>query len=447
MQKTVAKHNLILANVLKTFPRHTEPEHEALSADIKQKGQLVPILMKGKVVVDGRARLQICKELGIKPITYDLGSAANDADWAVSVNLYRRHLTTGQRAIIAEELASLRKGSNQHTAKAACSRKVAAQRMGVSKDSIDRARKVRAGGSSKLVDMVRRGKVSLDAAAHLVKSYPEAHEQDEILVKGIARVTKEMHKKEVLNWKRQEAQKLALNNDAALATLDKTYSVIYADPPWNYGGSFKGSFCDPSVHYPLMSTAAIQALPVKRCLNKDAALYLWVPSCLLEDGLAVLKAWGFSYVSSMVWCKNRPVMSRGPTKTAHEMLLIGKKGGSIHKLDQRLNSWVMTVAKAHSKKPDEFAKMLDAMYPRFSKLEMFARQPRGKHWTVFGNEVVEEIGKAKTEAKTKASKAPLVKPAEPRSKDAKPVTQLELNRAKVLREMFGANDPRSRIAA
>jgi len=451
MHKKVAKQNPVLDAILKALPPHTEAELEAMTADIKQKGQLVPILLKGKEVVDGRARLQICKKLGLTPITHDIGSSANDADWAVSVNLYRRHLTTGQRAIFAEELASLPKGSNQHTAKAACSRKEAAQRMGVSEDSIDRARKVKRGGSSKLVDMVSRGKVSLDAAANLVKSYPTAHEQDEILVKGIERVTKDKHKKEVLDGKRQEAQKLALNDDAALETLRGTYSVIYADPPWDYGGNNEGSFCDPSVHYPLMSTAAIQALPVKECLGNDAALYLWVPSCLLEDGLAVLKAWGFSYVSSMVWCKNRAVMSQGPTKTAHEMLLIGKKGGSLHDNKQRLNSWIVADATAHSKKPNEFAQMLDAMYPGFPKLEMFARQSRGEHWTVFGNQVVEEGGKGKAKAKSKikssTSKAPLVKPAKSRSKAAKPVTRLKLNLAKVRGDLFGTNDPRSQMAA
>jgi len=117
----------------------------------------------------------------------------------------------------------------------------------------------------------------------------------------------------------------------------------------------------------------------------------------------------------------------------------------LHVKEQRLNSWVVAKATAHSKKPQVFATMLDAMYPGFQKLEMFARQSRGEYWSVFGNEVVEEGGKAK--AKTKASKTPLVKPAKSRSKAAKPAAQLELNRARVLGDIFGANDPRSRMAA
>lgn len=418
---------LTLAHVHEVLPALEGAELDALRADIKQNGQLVPILVKGTEVVDGRARLQICKELGINPITHDLGSAANDASWAVSTNLFRRHLTTAQRAFIAEKLASLRKGSNQHTASAACSRKEAAERLGVSEDSIDRARKIKENGCSTLLDMVNKGDVSLDSAAKLVKDFPAHSDQDEAIEKGILRVKKERYKKEVLDKKRAKSQLLAQNNDAALETLKGTYSVIYADPPWNYGGKNEGSFCDPSVHYPLMSTDDIKALPVKGCLGEDAALYLWVPSCLLKDGLAVLEAWGFEYVSSMVWCKNKAVMSQGPTKTAHELLLIGRKGKALHDITKRSNSWIEADVSAHSKKPEAFAEMIDAMYPGFSKLEMFARQPRSKEWSVFGNQVVEKGGED--------------------TEKVKQVVEADSIKALVNRELFAANDPRSQIAA
>jgi N6-adenosine-specific RNA methylase IME4/ParB-like chromosome segregation protein Spo0J len=424
------------------LPMHSTEEYEALREDINRNGQMMPILMKGEQVIDGRARLKICKELGITPIIDDLGEAANDADWAISTNLYRRHLTTGQRAMFAELLAPLQKGANQHTATAACTRKEAAKLMGVSEDSIDRIRKIKAGGSSKLVDMVSKGRVSLDAAAKLVKSYADTQEQDEILVRGIERVKKDQKKRDVLDVKRAVAQKLGENNVAALETLSGKYSVIYADPPWDYGGSTEGSFCDPTIWYPLMSTKSIMDLPVKDCLVDDAVLYLWVPSCLLEDGLAVLKAWGFKYVSSMVWCKNRAVMSLGPTKTAHEMLLIGRFGTAMHELDARMNSWITADATEHSKKPEIFATMLDEMYPGLPKLEMFARQPRGETWSVFGNQVVGEAGET--------SNAQLVDQPEPTAKiakGAKSVATVKSVKAKVLSEIFEANDPRSRLAA
>lgn len=444
MKKTntkAAQASATLANIHAILPELEGADLEALRNDMKEKGQLVPILSVNGRVVDGRARLRICQEEGIEPVMHELGEAANDADWAISTNLYRRHLTTGQRALIAAELANLTKGSNQHTASAACSRKDAAKRMDVSEDSIDRAKRVKELGCDRLINMVKKGSVSLDSAAKLVKSFPDHIVQEEVIAKGTERVKKDQYKKLVLDTKRAAAKKLAANNGAALETLRGTYSVIYADPPWDYGGNNEGSYCDPSVHYPLMSTEAIKALPVKECLDVDAALYLWVPNTLIPEGMEVLKAWGFAYVSCMVWCKNKPVMSLGPTKTAHETLLIGRKGKALHDTKQRRNSWIEADVTTHSKKPEVFAEMLDAMYPEFPKLEMFARQPRGKYWSVFGNQVVSENGGI-----TKGDKALIEQPI-PTAKTRKPTKQLATTTAKIREELFAANDPRSKLVA
>lgn len=420
-----------ITSIRSVLPPLSGTEYNALREDIKRNGQLVPILTKGGQIIDGYIRKQICVELGIEPIVHELGNLANAAECALSSNLFRRHLTTAQRAFIGEKLASVRKGGNQHTANAACSRKDAAKIMEVSEDSIDRARKIVEMGSANLIDMVKNGKVSLDAAAKLVKEVTDHNVQNDIIAKGLAVVKKAKYKQDVLDVKRAKAIKLGENNVAALQTLSGKYSVIYADPPWDYGGNNEGSFCDPSVYYPLMSTAKIMELSVKACLADDAALFLWVPNCQLEDGLAVLKAWGFSYVSMMVWCKNRPVMSMGPTKTAHETLLIGRKGTAMHCIEQRLNSWITEDASVHSKKPEIFAEMIDAMYPNLPKLEMFARAPRSEGWSVFGNEVVIVEGGTPTSTNI----VPI---------DASPASEVQ---ASPLMGMFAANDPRLQLAA
>ena len=54
-----------------------------------------------------------------------------------------------------------------------------------------------------------------------------------------------------------------------------------------------------------MSLDAIKALEVKTVLAPNAHLYLWVPNALLPDGLDVMAAWGFRYVSNIVWAKRR----------------------------------------------------------------------------------------------------------------------------------------------
>ena len=53
------------------------------------------------------------------------------------------------------------------------------------------------------------------------------------------------------------------------------------------------------------SLSLISALPVSEVAAPTAHLYLWVPNALLPEGLAVMKAWGFSYKSNIVWHKIR----------------------------------------------------------------------------------------------------------------------------------------------
>ena len=62
------------------------------------------------------------------------------------------------------------------------------------------------------------------------------------------------------------------------------YSVIYADPPWQYKVySKKGMGRSAESHYPTMSIEDIKALPIANLADKDCALFLWVTfPCLLE---------------------------------------------------------------------------------------------------------------------------------------------------------------------
>jgi N6-adenosine-specific RNA methylase IME4 len=49
---------------------------------------------------------------------------------------------------------------------------------------------------------------------------------------------------------------------------------------------------------------------------------------------------------------------------------------------------IEAAATRHSKKPEAFAEMIERLFPRTNKLEMFARQPR-LGWHSWGNEVEE----------------------------------------------------------
>jgi N6-adenosine-specific RNA methylase IME4 len=100
---------------------------------------------------------------------------------------------------------------------------------------------------------------------------------------------------------------------AALATpavptpvidLAGTYSVILADPPWRYDfAAAKNRTVEQ--HYPTMTLETIKAMKIPA--EDNAVLYLWATAPKLLEALEVLKAWGFSYKTQMVWDKEHTI--------------------------------------------------------------------------------------------------------------------------------------------
>ncbi len=80
-----------------------DPEvYQALLEDIRVNGQHADIVLHPDgMVLDGRHRLRACLELGIEPrFTTWKGEPGTELDWVLGENLYRRHLTQGQRAML-----------------------------------------------------------------------------------------------------------------------------------------------------------------------------------------------------------------------------------------------------------------------------------------------------------------------------------------------------------
>ena len=104
---------------------------------------------------------------------------------------------------------------------------------------------------------------------------------------------------------------------------NKKYSIIYADPPWNFKNwSKKGEEKNAKRHYVCMTIDDIKKLAVSTISAKDCVLFLWVTYPLLQDGLTAIKEWGFKYKTCafswikrnkkkfevkcpVAWCRNR----------------------------------------------------------------------------------------------------------------------------------------------
>jgi site-specific DNA-methyltransferase (adenine-specific) len=94
-------------DVCNLVPTMSDEEYAGLKADIAANRQRVPILTYQGKIIDGRNRFRACQELGLKPKTREWDGKGSLAKLVVSLNLHRRHLTSGQRAAIAVEYKQL----------------------------------------------------------------------------------------------------------------------------------------------------------------------------------------------------------------------------------------------------------------------------------------------------------------------------------------------------
>lgn len=142
-----------------------------------------------------------------------------------------------------------------------------------------------------------------------------------------------------------------------------------------------------------MDLEDIKALPIKGLAEDRAHLYLWVPNALLAEGLEVMKAWGFTYKSNIIWHKTR--IDGGPDgrgvgfyfRNVTEILLFGVRGKNIRTLrpGRTQTNIVATRKREHSRKPDEQHKIIESCSPG-PFIELFARTERSG-WDSWGDEI------------------------------------------------------------
>jgi N6-adenosine-specific RNA methylase IME4 len=172
------------------------------------------------------------------------------------------------------------------------------------------------------------------------------------------------------------------------------FATVLADPPWqfvNRTGKIAPEHRRLS-RYGTMNLAEIVALPVAEITKPTAHLYLWVPNALLPDGLAVMKAWGFTYKSNLVWHKVRKdggSDGRGVGfyfRNVTELILFGVRGKNARTLAPGRSqvNLLATRKREHSRKPDEQYAIIEAC-SNGPFLELFARGTR-KNWANWGNQ-------------------------------------------------------------
>ena len=172
------------------------------------------------------------------------------------------------------------------------------------------------------------------------------------------------------------------------------FGTILADPPWQFTNR-TGKMAPEHrrlLRYPTMTLEDILDLPIAELSLPQSHLYLWVPNALLAEGLEVMKRWGFTYKTNLIWYKVR--RDGGPDgrgvgfyfRNVTEIVLFGTRG-SLRTLPpgRRQVNIISSRKREHSRKPDEQYDIIEQCSPG-PYLELFARHLRAG-WSQWGNEV------------------------------------------------------------
>ncbi|MFN4260892.1 MAG: MT-A70 family methyltransferase [Gemmataceae bacterium] len=173
----------------------------------------------------------------------------------------------------------------------------------------------------------------------------------------------------------------------------RRFGTILIDPPWRFANrTGKMAPEHKRLHrYTTMTFEAIAALPVADLALPKSHLYLWCPNALLLEALQIMKGWGFTYKTNIVWYKTRK--DGGPDgrgvgfyfRNVTELLLFGTRG-KLRTLKQgrRQVNVIVSRKHEHSWKPSETYTIIEACSPG-PYLELFARHLR-PGWTSWGDQ-------------------------------------------------------------
>jgi len=184
---------------------------------------------------------------------------------------------------------------------------------------------------------------------------------------------------------------------------NKKYNIIYADPPWDYGGKmqydkssiktenigFKKDIfiSSASFKYPTLKIADLKTLDIKSISENDCLLFMWTTGPQLSVSIELGIYWGFDYKTvAFVWDK----MVHNPgryTLSQTEMCLVFKRGKIPNPRGARNIRQLVTVPRGkHSEKPEQIIDSITKMFPAQKKIELFARK-NYEGWDNWGLEI------------------------------------------------------------
>ena len=315
---------------------------KTLAASIQEVGLLHPIVIDADYrLIAGRRRLAACKSLGWKKIPVHVISLKEIFLGELHENTVRKGFTVSEmvdlRRSIEPEIKSRtikgrpKKGENNAPLSKGKVRENVAKFVGISHTTLKKATIIVEAAEADpelfgdILKSVDSGKTSISHAYTKIKRR-EKHENPPALPEGI-------------------------------------YDVIYADPPWPYYLPLRGA---PDAHYKTMSiedicNLKVEGVSIREKTADDSILFLWSTNPLLKVAIEVLDAWDYSYLTNLVWAKDKWGTGHY-VRGQHELLLIGKRGKIPPPVEEvRPSSLQFAHVREHSRKPDEFYTIIETL--------------------------------------------------------------------------------------
>jgi N6-adenosine-specific RNA methylase IME4/predicted DNA-binding protein (UPF0251 family) len=313
--------------------------------------------------------------------TAPIGAVSQDsaADMlSVSRRTVQRAMCAARVATLGDGVRSDRQGSPIGEGTAATQADAAAM-FNVGKRTVERARKVLDKAVPEVVAAVDAGNMTVTQATKVATAEPKIQKRIVAIAKA--------EKISVV-----EASRKVKADEIAKAEIKKPsgrYRVIYADPPWSYGNRMPPGTTEPRDHYPTMEVDEICALPIKNLAQDNAVLFLWATSPMVPESLQVIQAWGFKYKASFVWDKVKHNMGHY-NSVRHEFLWICTRGSCQPDVRKLFDSVITEERREHSKKPEVFYEIIETIYPKGKRVELFAREARDG-WDRWGLEAKADV--------------------------------------------------------
>ena len=176
--------------------------------------------------------------------------------------------------------------------------------------------------------------------------------------------------------------------------------VLIADCPWPFKDNLPGKKRGASAHYETMSVNEMVRMPLPP-LHRDCVLFFWRVSSMVEEAYQVVRAWGFTPKSEVVWEKTdasgeKIAMGMGHiVRGAHETCIVATRGARIETASKSERTVFRAPRGEHSEKPEEFYRIVERLYPLElwpeAHVELFARKRR-RGWVAYGTGLPMEWG-------------------------------------------------------